>query len=153
MKKLVIKCVIMILMFIGASQFFVYIMTGKSPLDGWEMPNISLNPSDIKNITSGGKQTVYKWIDENGLTQYSAEPPPDQLQSKTLTLDPNTNIVQAIKMPNEEKEEESKPAQVALPQGPIYSPESIKKLIDDAQGIETLLQDRFDKQNDMLNEI
>lgn len=151
MKKLIIKCIVMVIVFMGVSQYFVYIMTGKSPLDNFNIPNLSLNKDSISNFASGGKQTVYKWVDENGVTQYSAEAPAADQQVKTLELDPNMNIVQAVQMPEDEKEEEPSKPEFSMPTGPIYSPESIKKLVDDAKNIENLLQERMDRQDKILS--
>lgn len=141
----------MVALFMGISQYFVYIMTGKSPLDNFNIPNLSLNKESITNFASGGKQTVYKWVDENGVTQYSAEAPSADQQVKTLELDPNTNIVQGVQMPEDEKEESSSKPAMSMPTGPVYSPESIKKLVDDAKNIENLLQERMDKQDKILS--
>ncbi len=145
MKKLIIKSVMMIAIFIGISQYFVYIMTGKSPLDGLKAPEISLSTPDIKNAVTGGKQTVYKWVDANGVTQYTSEAPPAQ-SATTMELDPNTNIVQGIKMPGDEESEKESPKS-EIPQGNIYNPESIKKLMDDTKNVQKLLNDRYKQQD------
>lgn len=141
----------MVIVFMGVSQYFVYIMTGKSPLDNFNIPNFSLDKASISNFASGGKQTVYKWVDEDGVTQYSAEAPSADQQVKTLELDPNTNIVQGVQMPEDEKEEKTSKPEISMPTGAIYSPESIKKLVDDAKNIEKLLQDRVDTQEKILS--
>lgn len=151
MKKLIIKCIIMAALFMGVSQYFVYITTGKTPFDNFNIPNFSLNKQSISNFASDGKQTVYKWVDEKGVTQYSAQAPSADQQVKTLEIDPNMNIVQGLQMPEDEKEEESSKPEISMPTGPIYSPESIKKLVDDAKNIEKLLQDRMDKQEKILS--
>ncbi len=145
MKKLIFKCIVMLVVFMGVSQYFVYIMTGKSPLDSFKTPNLSLDsfssPS-LDSVTSGGKQTVYKWVDTNGVTQYSAEPPADQV-ADTLEVDPNTNLVQGLRMEDEEEEStEKKAPEVNIPQN-IYSPGAVKKLIDDAKNVSTVLNERY----------
>ncbi len=150
MKKLIIKSILMICVFMGISQYFVYIMTGKSPLDGFKTPDLSFGSDDIKNAVTGGKQTVYKWVDENGVTQYTAEPPPEQAVT-AVELDPNMNIVKGVEMPEDEKEKSA--PKVTLPEGPIYSPKSVKKLMDDAQNVEKLLDDRFKEQEKVLQGI
>ncbi len=151
MKKLVIKSLMMIAIFIGISQYFVYIMTGKSPLDELKAPEISLSTPDIKDVVTGGKQTVYKWVDENGVTQYTSEAPPEQ-SATAMELDPNTNIVQGIKMPEGEETEEETP-KAEVPQGNIYSPQSVKKLMDDAKNVQKLLNDRYEQQEKALQDM
>lgn len=155
MKKLVIKCILMIGVFMGISQYFVYIMTGKSPLEGLKPPSFSLDsisaPS-IENIATGGKQTVYKWVDANGVTQYSAEPPPDQV-ADTLEVDPNTNLVQGLKMEEEEEEGTTTAApEVNMPQN-IYSPGAVKKLIDDAKNVSSMLNERYNGEDSALKNL
>lgn len=141
-KKLVIKATFMVLVFMGVSQYFVYIMTGKSPLENFKMPSFSASDlkEDVSNLATGGKQTVYKWVDENGVTQYTAEPPPDQAAT-SVELDPNANIIQGVEMPEDEDAPTAAP-QVSMPDGNIYNPQSIKKLMDDAKNVQTLLNDR-----------
>ncbi len=151
MKKLIIKCVMMIAIFFGISQYFLYLTTGKSPLDGLKTSEIQLSAPDIKNITASGKQTVYKWVDANGVTQYTSEAPPEQAVT-AMELDPNTNIVQGIKMPEDEEKEE-KPPQAEIPQGNIYNPKSIKKLMDDANNVQKLLNDRYEQQEKGLQDM
>ncbi len=145
MKKLIFKCIVMLVVFMGVSQYFVYIMTGKSPLDSFKTPSLSLdsfNSPSLDSVTSVGKQTVYKWVDANGVTQYSAEPPADQV-ADTLEVDPNTNLVQGLRMEDEEEESaEKKAPEVNIPQN-IYSPGAVKKLIDDAKNVSTVLNERY----------
>ncbi len=165
MKKLIIKCVVMVTIFLGISQYFVYLTTGKKPLegwfDGWETPDIStinmdaINMGALKDVIADdtaptGNQTIYKWVDDNGVTQYSESPPPEEASTatETLNVNPDTNIVQGL-APKEENPENN-PPQVALPKGPIYSPETIQKVMGDAQNVQNLLNERYEAQNKAL---
>lgn len=161
MKGLIFKMIAMVVVMVGMSNYVLYIMTGRSPFDGFKLPSVSdAIPSSIDDITPsiGGKQTVYKWVDENGVTQYSSEPPPDQA-STSLELDPNTNVIQAIEMPEDESsssassKQNNETPQLALPEGPVYSPDNIKKLIDDAKNVQKTLDERYQKQEEMLKEL
>ncbi|MFL0811474.1 MAG: DUF4124 domain-containing protein [Agarilytica sp.] len=151
-KKLVIKATFMIIVFLGISQYFVYLMTGKSPVENFKMPSFSASDlkQDVTNMATGGKQTVYKWVDENGVTQYTAEPPPEQA-AVSLELDPNANIIQGVEMPEDENAAPAKP-KVSMPDGNIYNPKSIKKLMDDAQNVQQLLNDRQSSLDKMSGE-
>lgn len=157
MKKLIIKSVIMVVLMIGFSNYMLYIMTGKSPFaeTGLSMPKFSVNAPKINNMNPlADGNTVYKWVDENGVTQYSSEPPPANIAKQTLELDPNTNIVQGLRPEDEEEETpHAGPSEPILPQGPIYSPENVKKLIDDAKNVQNLLNERYQKQEEMLKDL
>lgn len=147
MKKLLIKCAFVVCLAMGISYYMMYIMTGQMPFDANDisMPDISLSP---KKLVSGGKETVYKWVDANGVTQYSSEPPPEQKQATALELDPNINIIQKPPVIHREKAKDGPKLQ---PSGPIYSPGNVKKLLDDAKNVEKVLDDRFEQQKKTID--
>ncbi len=39
-----------------------------------------------------GAANFYKWVDDKGVTHYSAEPPPTGREGQTLEVDPNHNV-------------------------------------------------------------
>lgn len=166
MKKLIFKCVSMVLIFVGISNYMMYLMTGKSPFAGMKLPSLSFDSASLGVATDslkglspvGGKDTIYKWVDEHGVTQYTSEPPPETVAMTQLELDENTNVIQGLKMPEAEAPTNSQnaqnpPAQLALPDGNLYSPEKIKKVIDDAKNVQKLLNDRVKQQDDALNSL
>ncbi len=154
MKSLIIKAIFMVITFAGISQYMLYLMTGKHPFSGVEAPTLSLEPAKLRELAPiGNKQTVYKWVDENGVTQYSSEPPPENVRTQTLELDPRLNIVQGTEAPQAAEKPKSQPPALALPEGPIYSPETINKLINDAQNVQNLLDERYQQQNKALKNL
>ena len=158
MNKFVIKVIVLLAIMLGMSNYMMYIMTGKLPFDigslkapdlSLEMPDLEdLNPSKLTG-SSSGKSTIYKWVDENGVTVYSESPPPQQIESESITIDPNANIVQATKITEKEKSEVTKPS---MPSGPIYSPGNVKKLVEDAKNVENLLNERHERQKKAMGD-
>ena len=106
-------------------------------------------PKNLTNAVTDEKVQVYKWRDENGVMQFSNTPPPDGGQAKQLELNPNHNLVKAVKVP---VKEEVQPAQQAPASSP-YSVKGMKKVMEDAKGIESMLQQRHEDQQKMLNNI
>ena len=107
-------------------------------------------PKNLSSVVSDEKVEVYKWRDENGVMQFSNTPPPTVSNAKQVVLDPNHNLVQAVKVP-EEEEAPAKSAEVEAPSP--YSMKGMKKVMDDAKGIEDLLQQRHQDQQKRLNNI
>lgn len=170
MKKLIFKCLSMVFIFVGISQYMMYLMTGKSPLADLKWPSFSLDEA-ASTLSSGqlsnlnpvaGKDVVYKWVDAQGVTQYSHEPPPDSVASKRLELDENTNVIQGLKLPEEEAAasgqqngtgQQNPVPQLALPEGNLYSPQNIKKVIDDAKNVQKMLNERVGQQEQALKDL
>src|SRR5690606_1757311 len=107
----------------GISNYGFYLMTGKNPFSGFKLPDFSAPSLSEVNPLSSGKDTAYKWTDEHGVTHYSNEVPPAELTAEVIEVDPDTNIIQAIKIP--EKETEKEPAAITPVEGPLYKPETI----------------------------
>ena len=76
-------------------------------------------PKNLSSVVTDEKVQVYKWRDENGVMQFSNAPPPTVSNAERVVLDPNSNLVQAVKVA--EKEEVKEMAQTKSP-----NPYSIK---------------------------
>lgn len=124
---------------LGASNYMMYIMTGKLPFSTESLPSFS---SPSLPTFAEGKTTAYKWTDANGVVHYSSEPPPNPAESAVkMEVDPNVNLIQGI------KEEPTIAGETDTPQGPdfsgnIYSPEKVKKLVDDAKAVQQQMNER-----------
>ena len=106
-------------------------------------------PNSLSSGVTDKKVQVYKWRDENGIMQFSNTPPPTGGSAEKIELNPNKNIVQAVKIP--EKEE---PKEVAKTQSPTpYSIKGMKKVMNDAKGVEQLLQKRHEEQQKMMSDL
>jgi hypothetical protein len=106
----------------------------------------------------GGKDVFYKWYDAEGNLQFTTEPPDDGIEYTVKGYDPNTNVIQAVKLPEAETEsaaiEPTPTGESAseLPSMNAYDPESIKKLFEETRNIEKLLNQRYQNQNSNLNQ-
>lgn len=142
MKKLIFKCVFVVIAAVGVSNYMMYIMTGKLPFSKDSISLPSFSGSGLPSL-SEGKTTAYKWTDENGSVHYSSEPPPNpSVAAEKLEVDPNVNLIQGLK-----EETEIAGSDASQPQGPdfsgnIYSPENVKKLVDDAKAIQGTMDER-----------
>lgn len=137
MKSLIIKCIVMILLALGVSNYLIYIKTGKLPFSLDKIPSIS-TPSfnDAPSFISGRKEQAYKWTDENGVTHYSSEAPKEvNNQAQIIEVDPDTNLVQGLRMDKEA-------APTGLPTGSVYNPKNVKKLMDDAKAVQEKMNER-----------
>jgi hypothetical protein len=118
------------------------------------MPDMSSLSDTAKQAATSqslaGKDIFYKWYDDKGNLHFTTEPPPPGVEYVVKGFDPNTNVIQAVKVkPNVD----AKDAKVASPKQAAkveeinnpYSQDSIKKLFEDAQNIEKLLNDRAQK--------
>lgn len=141
MKKLIFKCIFVVVVALGASNYMMYIMTGKLPFSKDSLPSFD---SPSMPSFSEAKTTAYKWTDENGVTHYSSEPPPDPAKlAEKMEVDPNTNLIQGLREESEEVGEIASD-QPAGPDfsGNIYSPENVKKLVEDAKAIQGQMDER-----------
>ncbi|MEH6628079.1 MAG: DUF4124 domain-containing protein [Motiliproteus sp.] len=175
MKILIFKAILVVLVALGASNYLIYLQTGKAPFDfddlrlpalptgliPTELPKVSFKLPDIsldslksdKPTVSAGKDTIYKWVDKNGVTQLSSEPPPAQQNAQVLVVDPNANIIQSagqVSDPETEDKQETATAPAQLLQGQVYSPSQVKKLMDDAKNVQQLLNDRYENQRQII---
>ncbi|MFV2004438.1 MAG: DUF4124 domain-containing protein [Gammaproteobacteria bacterium] len=120
--------------------------------------SIGFNVSDVKplnkltNAITDEKVQVYKWRDGNGVMQFSNTPPPTETQAEKIVLDTNSNVMQAVKVSVKEEKPEQQPVPTVKAPSP-YSIKSMKKVMDDARGVEELLQKRHEEQQKVLNNI
>ena len=106
-------------------------------------------PKNLSNAVSDEKVQVYKWRDEHGVMQFSNTPPPTGDAVEQVVLDPNHNLMQAVKVPEEVEVKQQVEAESPNP----YSVKGMKKVVDDAKGVEQLLQQRHESQQQMLKDI
>jgi hypothetical protein len=106
-------------------------------------------PENFSNAVTEEKVSVYKWRDKNGVMQFSNTPPASGAVAELIVLNPNSNIVQAVKIPQQEAFTEEVNSSAPNP----YSIQGMKQVMDDAKGVEQLLQNRHEQQQKMLNDI
>ena len=151
--KLLLKAgITLAVMFIG----YKYIVTGGA--GGFQFFGISNITEDVSNGVSGignalvdEEVTVYKWVDDKGVTHFGGNPPTGQGAYNKQEIRTNTNIVNAHKI---QEEEEKKPARGRVTQvGNLYTPEGIKDLMDDAKNTSQEMNDRMLEQQKVLDNL
>ena len=106
-------------------------------------------PKNISNVTTDEKVQVYRWRDEHGVMQFSNTRPLEGGAEK-IELNPNENIIQAVKVPVEEVAEK----EVVKSEAPNpYSVKGAKKVMDDARGVEDLLRKSHEDRQKMMNNL
>jgi len=129
-------------------------------LDKIKAPDITLPqlPETIKNTeinsVTDSNDVIYKWRDSKGELHFSSSPPSEGIRYTSKGYDPNTNLIQSVNIPDEKPEQVVEQApQIKKPSdiGNPYSPEKVEKLMEDAQNIQKLLNDRISKQEALID--
>ncbi len=107
-------------------------------------------PENLTSVVTDEKVQVYKWRDEKGVMQFSNTPPHTGKNAQQIELNPNNNVVSAVKVPVKEATPDS-PGDSGQP-GP-YSVKGMKKVMDDAKGIEQMLQQSHEQRTEILNNL
>ena len=107
-------------------------------------------PKNVKTVVTDKKIEVYKWMDEHGVMQFS-NVPPESRESEMMVLSPETNVMDAIKIPEKEAELVGRPNVTSL--GSPYSPDGMKKLVDESIEMKETLNQRQADQEKMIKDI
>ena len=113
---------------------------------------------NVDTVNNGSPNSIYEWKDAEGNLQFSNSPPAEGIEYSVREYDPNTNVIQSIELPAEETEASGTEPQTnqkiisSGDPGDVYSPDRVKKLIDDAKNIENILNDRLKKQQATIGE-
>jgi hypothetical protein len=108
-------------------------------------------PKNLTNTSVDEKIQVYKWRDEHGVMQFSNTPPPTAGGAELVELNPNSNVIQAVKVP---KKEEAKASIAATTSAPApYSIKGMKKVMNEAKGVGEMLQKRHQEQQNIMNNL
>ena len=121
-----------------------------------EFPDLSLPDEDTGKAVDG---TVYKWKDENGSWQFTSEPPPKGQSFSSTVYDSNMNVIQSVETKRTKEKKETLEQRGAQPAtglsdlGSAYSPKKIEKLFDNANNLESLLNNRAKEQSKILDNL
>lgn len=150
-----VKLLMMAVVLGGLLNYALYLKTGESPLKNiqWGMPKVKLPEVTMPDISlpefgsgEGEVATVYKWVDEHGVINYSQTKPEGVSQFDTMAVDPNTNLVQGDPLPEPTPEPVKKTEAVQQPSLPdmnlLPTPDRVKKLMDDAKNIQVQMNER-----------
>ncbi|MCK4706710.1 MAG: DUF4124 domain-containing protein [Gammaproteobacteria bacterium] len=108
-------------------------------------------PKNIQTVVTNKEVSIYKWADKYGVRQFSNLPPKDGIESEKIVLSPNTNVMEAIKIPEKETEKIAKPQVMSM--GSPYSPGGMKKMIEDSTNLQEQLNQRQADQDEMIQDM
>jgi hypothetical protein len=173
-KRLFFKSFVLLCIFVGGGSYIAYTkgldlttMTAKlfrfANLGDFNLETMRIDSQRVEDDTrvlQAGKQRVYKWQDQSGQWHYTQiRPPADARGVQSMDLDPMQNVIARLKPPQAKDEPaEEEPIVRAEPEpGPEaiiadnpYSPETIKKLFEDAKGLQESLGKRYESQEQLL---
>jgi hypothetical protein len=109
-------------------------------------------PKNLTSVTTDEKVQVYKWRDQYGVIQFTNTPPPQTQQAELVVLTPDTNIVKAVEVPEEEPEQKrSGPA--VMKTGNPYTPGGMKDLLDTTSSLATDMNQKQLEQQQLMEQI
>lgn len=104
--------------------------------------------SDTGHSSSvNASQSFYKWQDENGTWHYSDQPQVGK-NIETVTVNTNANLIQSLKIEKKEEKElapevkKDQPDTPSIPLPMTVPLEKISKMLDDANNMQQLMDDR-----------
>jgi len=110
-------------------------------------------PKNLSSVMSKDKIKIYRWRDKNGVMQFSNVPPPTDRKVERVDVDPNSNLMQAVKVPIKEvavvSSKKGKPAKMESP----YSVKGAKKILEEARGIKGQLKRRQEQQQQAFKQL
>jgi len=125
----------------------------KFGLDGFSgSDERSKGPKNITSVTTDEKVQVYKWRDEYGVMQFTNTPPPETQQVEMVELTPNTNIVKAIEVPEQEPEKKPSGPGVIMTGNP-YTPGGMKDLLDTTSSMAEGMNQKQLEQQQLMGQI
>ena len=109
-------------------------------------------PENFTTVTTDEKVQVYKWRDQYGVMQFTNTPPPQTRQAELVVLTPDTNIVKAVEVPEQEPEQKrSGPA--VMKTGNPYTPGGMKDLLDTTSSLATDMNQKQMEQQQLMEQI
>ncbi|MFW2374892.1 MAG: DUF4124 domain-containing protein [Gammaproteobacteria bacterium] len=173
MKKLFIKLMIVVVVMLTVPYYF---LGGSLKMPGFLQGVFSGSGSGSNNepmtatsVRTDRDVTVYKWVDKNGSIHFSEKPPVGEV-AEVLELKTDTNVMQAVKVPEPEQEEEQDVFGgkiISLGKSPNaisdakdeemgetsegglenpYSPDGVQKLIENAKNVSKMMDQRQKQQ-------
>ena len=109
-------------------------------------------PKGLTNVTTDEKVQVYKWRDKFGVMQFSNTPPPETRQAELVELTPNTNIVKAVEVPEDEPEKKRSGPKVITVGNP-YTPGGMKDLLDTTSSLAEGMNQKQLEQQQLMDQI
>ncbi|MDQ7074282.1 MAG: DUF4124 domain-containing protein [Gammaproteobacteria bacterium] len=163
--RIIFKASLSVLIILAATGYGSYLTTGQLPfgLEGLSVKKVttplqnqfSSLKNQVENITGSEKNSsesgIYKWQDQQGEWHYG-DAPPNTASATPMHINLQQNVINAVtakKPQHEEKPTETSQAEEPS-SGSAYSPSTVKKLFNDAQGLQEKLNGRFAQQQELL---
>lgn len=108
-------------------------------------------PKGVKTVVTDKEIEVYKWSDEHGVTQFSEVSPADGSKVEKIVLSPDTNVMDALKIPEEKAKVVQKPKVISL--GSPYSPEGMKDIITDSLDLKEQSDEKKTEQDKLMEDL
>ena len=112
----------------------------------------SKTPKNLTNVTTDEKVQVYKWRDEHGVMQFTNTPPPQTQQAELIELTPNTNIVKAVEVVEDEPEQK-RSGPTVMKTGNPYTPGGMKDLLDTTSSLADGMNQKQLEQQQLMDQI
>ena len=109
-------------------------------------------PKNLTSVTTDEKVQVYKWRDQYGVMQFTNTPPPQTQQAELVELTPDTNIIKAVEVPEEEPEQKRSGPNVMMTGNP-YTPGGMKDLLDTTSSLATDMNQKQMEQQQLMDQI
>jgi len=109
-------------------------------------------PKNLTSVTTDEKVQVYKWRDQYGVMQFTNTPPPQTQQVEMVELTPNTNIIKAVEVPEDEPEQKRSGPTVMMTGNP-YTPGGMKDLLDTTSSLATDMNQKQMEQQQLMDQI
>ncbi len=157
--RLIFKMIVICIVVAGLTGYGGYLMTGRPVWDLVSLPKMPKFEGVSKPALPGsadGFDRVYKWTDAEGVLHYSSEPPADEILAEELNINSNTNVVSAVEPQRDEPEPQAKPEAPAEQNEvapPLYTPEGVKQVMEDAKDVQRLLNERMESQRKALDNL
>ncbi len=160
MKKIIFKAVMMVVVMVGMSNYAMYLMTGKSPLQGFSLSSLMPSKIDMPDLSmpdvglSESKPvSVHKWVDERGVVHYSQQAPAGEkvAEATVVTIDPATvnSIEQPPSIPAFKKSNSMQTDGSLSPGDTLPTPGNIQQVMQEARNV----QKKMDERNAQMEEI
>ena len=147
---IVVLCVLAVIPMVFMGDRSLLANFGLEPFTGKkEQPKL---PKNVTNVTTDKKVQVYKWRDEHGVMQFTNTPPPENRQAELVELRPDTNIVKAIEVPEEESATKGSGPKVMTVGNP-YTPGGMKELLDTTSSLAEDMNQKQLEQQQLVNQI
>ena len=109
-------------------------------------------PENLSTVTTDEKVQVYKWRDQYGVMQFTNTPPPQTRQAELIELTPDTNIVKAVEVPEEEPEQKPGGPSVMMT-GSSRTPGGMKDLLETTSSLATDMNQKQLDQQQLMDQI